>query len=65
MKKIDKEEIKKGIEIFEIKDLIIIIKTEPLIKDEERKKIIIKKATNKNKRKVSRNSKIKFRFSLN
>ena len=36
--KIDKEEFKKGIGILEIEDLIIIIKAEPLIKDEERKK---------------------------
>lgn len=39
------EEIKKEIGILEIEELIMIIKTEPLI-NKERKKFIFKKATN-------------------
>lgn len=43
MKKLDKEEIKKEIGILEIEELIMIIKKEPLINDEERKNLYSKK----------------------
>ena len=52
MKKLDKEEIKKEIGILEIEELITIIKTEPLIKDEERKNLYSKKQQIKIKEKL-------------